>query len=76
MDLALARCTDCTKLQDVSPGYLWFWPLSVQAQGDKYRMLIFHFCIYHTCALLFSQLSSLDINFFTLLKKNRNKMIS
>lgn len=74
-DLASARCTNCTNLQAVSSGYLCFWSLSVQAQGAKYRMLVFLFCIYRSCALLFSQLSSLDIKIFTLLKKHRNKTV-
>lgn len=39
MDLASARCTDRTNLQAVSSGCLCVWPLSVQAQGAKYRML-------------------------------------
>lgn len=76
MDLASARCTDCANLQAVSSGYLCFWPLSVLAQGAKYRMLVFLFWIYQSYALLFSQLSSLDIEFLTLLKKHRNKTVS
>ena len=80
MDLASARCTDCTNLQAVSSGHRCFWPPRVQAQGCGcvfgYRRLVFLFWIYQSHALLFSELSSLDIKFFTLLKKHRNKTVS
>lgn len=48
MDPASVRCADCINLRAVSSGYLYFLPLTVQAQEAKHRMLAFHFWIYRS----------------------------